>query len=212
MKNIESKIQVLTKTSAIAFLLSGCAFSMNFEQGQSSTGGGVNPPGVVGATAGTEHFESVYINMYLAAGIPRTTCNSAYLTQRANLPIGNDLATLTAAAQAAALKLAACVCEGAIINNQNNARATLTPGFNYSKAGNALTDSDIEALSTGVMNAAWGVNVSLSPDRTQTKATLNKLVKNLVAADSAATSSASTGRAAFGVCTAILGSVASQTL
>jgi hypothetical protein len=216
MKNTPTKttkkIQVLAKTLALALTLSGCAFSMNFEQsGELGSGQEPNPPGVVGPTAGTVSFEALYLNMVSVTGIPRTTCNTEFNTQKNSLPGTHDLGTLTAGAQASILKLAACVCRQAI-TVAGTPRTTLTPGLDYNKAGNALTDTEIGAMADGIMNAAWGANTNLNPDRVQTKTLLTTLVRSLVAADASPATGASTTRAAFGACTAVLGSVSSHVM
>jgi len=218
MKTMNKTIKVFAETVALAAMLSGCAFSMNTEQGtQSSTGGAPNAPGIVGPTAGSENFEAIYLNMLNITGIPRNqtntnNCQTEWNTQKNAMPTAHDLSTMSAAAQSAVLKVAACVCRLAITNNVNSARTTFTPGFDYTKAGNALTDADYAKLEDGILNAAWGSNVALYPDRTQAKDLLTKLAKDLVSGDPSPTTNASTGRAAYGICTTVLGSVATHVL
>lgn len=179
----------------------------NGPSSDTNTGGssGDNGPAevveVYGASFGINSFEATYANLKVITGIADDTCDTEYEAGKNSLPASNDLTTVNAAAQGATLKISACLCNEAIINNTNGGQARLMPGVNLN---NQLGTAEKSTLTQGMMNAAWGANNSSIAPKSQEilNSTFDQLVGN----------GATTLQAAFGVCVTTLSSVGTNLL
>ncbi len=218
MNNTHYKIAVFVLLTIVVGTFTHCV--QNSPIGGSSTSGSTRSPS--GATAqtpeqvlnqaqvevGLKNFEQINYTFAELTGVPVTTgaINTTYTAVEATLPSENEVKILQSSNQVAITRLAAEYCNqlvnnGAFVTNRN----TIFTAALFTQVPNNV---DEVLLVNRITNAFWGegiVNpVELDAARQELVALFGDIV--VMEADATENTTATTNKAARGVCTAALSS------
>lgn len=217
MKRLSIKIDLkFLMIASIALGVGACAPKL--DNGLTAAGEAFDPAGngedvlfVPPSNTGIKNYEQIYRSMLAVSGTsPETQSNGRSLAQRYNevrlqLPLSNEIASISPTHQVAIAKLATFVCEASV--DDGNIRSEIWPMVDFNVGPAQLSSGPLRSqIIHATIDAFWGSNLSQLPSDSVVESELEAVLDEISASSALGENGQGTRDALTGLCAAALAS------